>query len=45
VLIRTYLAEGNRPDAVRQYRAYVASLREELDLEPSPRLRSLVEEV
>jgi DNA-binding SARP family transcriptional activator len=45
VLIRTYLAEGNRPDAVRQYRAYVELLRDELNLEPSPRLRSLVEEV
>jgi DNA-binding SARP family transcriptional activator len=41
-LIRAHLAEGNASEALRQYAAYVALLREELDLEPSADLRALV---
>jgi DNA-binding SARP family transcriptional activator len=42
VLIRAHVAEGNRGAALRQYRAYVRLLREELDAEPSPSITGLV---
>lgn len=41
-LIRAYLAEGNRGEALWQYRAYESVLREELDISPSSELRSLI---
>jgi DNA-binding SARP family transcriptional activator len=42
VLIRAHVAEGNRGAALRQYRAYVRLLRDELDAEPSPSITGLV---
>jgi DNA-binding SARP family transcriptional activator len=41
-LIATYLAEGNVADAVRQFRSFRALLREELGVEPSPKMLELV---
>jgi DNA-binding SARP family transcriptional activator len=45
VLISAYLAEGNRGDALREYRTYERVLRDELGLVPSPELRGLVREL
>lgn len=42
VLIRAYLAEGNRAAAVLQYRAFDSLLQRELGLTPSAALQSLV---
>jgi DNA-binding SARP family transcriptional activator len=42
LLIRTYLAEGNAVEAVRQYRLYRALIQEKLGLEPSSQIRELV---
>lgn len=42
VLIRAFLAEGNVGEAVRQYGEFRALLRDELGLEPSPAMTSLV---
>ncbi len=42
VLIRAYLAEGNRSAAVRQYERYQHMIGEELGIEPSPELRAIV---
>jgi DNA-binding SARP family transcriptional activator len=42
-LIRVHLAEGNQSEAVREYARYRALLHAELGLEPTPRLRQLVE--
>ena len=42
-LIRTYIAEGNRSDALREFVRYRALLQAELALEPTSRLRMLVE--
>jgi len=42
VLIKAHLAEGNRGEAIRQYRHYRALLRKELDLEPSTHLTELM---
>ena len=42
ILIRAYLAEGNRNEALRQYRAYEALLRDELGADPSEELQRLV---
>jgi DNA-binding SARP family transcriptional activator len=42
ILIRAYLAEGNRSEAVRQYRVYSTLVREELGLDPSPQIESLL---
>jgi DNA-binding SARP family transcriptional activator len=39
-LVEVYLAEGNRAQAVRQYRLCRRFLRERLGLEPSPRMRA-----
>jgi DNA-binding SARP family transcriptional activator len=41
-LIRLYLAEGNRVDALRQYEEFRRMLIEELGLEPSREIRELV---
>jgi DNA-binding SARP family transcriptional activator len=41
-LIRAYLAEGNRPDALQQFDCYRQMLNDELNLQPSPKLRELV---
>jgi DNA-binding SARP family transcriptional activator len=42
VLIRAYLAEGNRGEAIRQYRAYRGLLKTELGLDPTAEMQSLV---
>jgi DNA-binding SARP family transcriptional activator len=42
VLIRAYLAEGNRGEAIRQYEQYRTLLRESLALEPSAAIDDLV---
>jgi DNA-binding SARP family transcriptional activator len=42
-LIGAYLAEGNRAEAIRQYGLYRSVLRDELHLEPSDRLTSLLD--
>lgn len=44
-LIRVYLAEGNRAEAIRQYTSCQAILRRELDLEPSPVTESLIRQL
>jgi SARP family transcriptional regulator, regulator of embCAB operon len=44
-LIRVHLAEGNQSEAVRQFERYRALLRAELGLEPTPRLRRLVQDL
>jgi len=41
-LIEAYLAEGNRADALRQYAAYARIMRDDLRLDPSPAVASLV---
>lgn len=43
VLIRTHIAEGNTSEAIRQYRFYSRLLRDNLGLDPSPAMDSLVE--
>jgi len=42
-LIQVHLAEGNQSEAVREFRRYRALLHAELGLEPTPRLRQLVQ--
>ncbi len=42
LLIEAHLAEGNRREATRQYRAFRDRLRAELGLAPSPQLEELV---
>jgi SARP family transcriptional regulator, regulator of embCAB operon len=42
-LIRVYLAEGNQSEAVRQFAQYRALLHAEFHLEPTSRLRELVQ--
>jgi DNA-binding SARP family transcriptional activator len=42
VLIETYLAEGNRADALRQYAQYAEIMRADLQLEPSADVTALV---
>lgn len=44
-LIRVYLSEGNRADALRQYDAYRSLMLEELGLGPSPEIAALVEHI
>ena len=44
-LITAYLAEGNRSEALRQYRFFRHLLADELGLEPSPLMESLVDPV
>ena len=41
-VIKAHLAEGNHRDAVRQYQTCRQVLRDELGLDPSPRLRQLL---
>ena len=41
-LIEAHVAEGNRCEAIRQYRMYESLLKRELDLSPSPQLTLLV---
>jgi DNA-binding SARP family transcriptional activator len=41
-LVAVHLAEGNRSEAIRQYRTYARLLRDELGVAPSPALASLV---
>lgn len=41
-LIRVHLEEGNVSEALRQYRWYARLLRDELGIEPSPKIRRLV---
>lgn len=43
VLIEAHLAEGNRNEALRQYRDYRAIMRDELGLDPSAHLAALLE--
>jgi len=45
LLISAHLAEGNRAEALRQYRAYQRLLREELALDPSPQIQTLLGEL
>jgi DNA-binding SARP family transcriptional activator len=40
-VIKAHLAMGNRAEALRQYKRYAEVIRRELNLEPSPDLRSL----
>lgn len=42
-LIETYLAEGNRPEALRQYHTYTAIMHDELGLQPSSWLAALID--
>jgi DNA-binding SARP family transcriptional activator len=42
-LIRVFLAEGNVSEAVREFTSYRALLHDELGLEPTPRLRGLIQ--
>jgi DNA-binding SARP family transcriptional activator len=44
-LIRVYLAEGNRAEALRAYEHYRQLLRDELGLESTPAIRALVEDL
>jgi DNA-binding SARP family transcriptional activator len=44
-LIRTYLAQGNAADAIRQYRRYRQALDEELGLKPSSEMVDLVRKI
>ncbi len=44
-LIRVHLAEGNQSEALRAFEAYRALLKAELGLEPTPRLRQLVQDL
>jgi len=44
-LIRVHLAEGNQSEAVRQFDRYRTLLDAELGLEPTPRLRRLVQDL
>jgi DNA-binding SARP family transcriptional activator len=41
-LIRTHLAEGNRNEAMNHFTAYCQIMREELGLDPAPRLAGLL---
>lgn len=44
-LIRVYLAEGNRAEALSAYQHYRDLLRTELGLEPTPRIQALVKDL
>ena len=44
-LIRVYLAEGNRAEALSAYQHYRALLRAELSLEPTPVIRALIRDL
>jgi DNA-binding SARP family transcriptional activator len=42
-LIGAHLAEGNRVEAIRQFRLYEALVLDELGVEPSAAIRSMLE--
>ena len=42
ILIEAYLAEGNVAEAIRQYASYRHTLYDELGVEPSPAMSSLM---
>lgn len=42
LLITVYLAEGNRIEAIRQFRVYADLIRSELDIDPAPEICDLV---
>jgi DNA-binding SARP family transcriptional activator len=42
-LIGAHLAEGNRVEAIRQFRLYEALVRDELGVEPSGAIRQMLE--
>jgi DNA-binding SARP family transcriptional activator len=44
-LIRVHLAEGNVSEALREFAQYRTLLLRELDLEPTPRLQALLDQV
>jgi DNA-binding SARP family transcriptional activator len=44
-LIRVYLAEGNRSEALHAYHRYRALLRDELGLEPTPIIQALIKDL
>jgi DNA-binding SARP family transcriptional activator len=44
-LIRAYLAEGNRAEAIHHFRRYRRLLRDELELDPSPEIVDLVHDL
>jgi len=44
-LIRVHLAEGNQSDAIGEFERYRVLLRTELGIEPTPRLRKLLEDL
>jgi SARP family transcriptional regulator, regulator of embCAB operon len=44
-LIRVHLAEGNRSEALREFATYSELLKEELGVEPTERLHSLVSDL
>ena len=44
-LIRVHLAEGNRGEAIRQYRLYRRLLADQIGIEPSPLMRELVRDL
>ena len=44
-LVRAHLAEGNRGEALDQYRRFRTLLRDELGLDPSPKMEALIASV
>jgi DNA-binding SARP family transcriptional activator len=44
-VIKAHLAEGNRAEAIDDYRSFRARLRAELDIEPSPQIEVLLEDL
>jgi SARP family transcriptional regulator, regulator of embCAB operon len=42
ILIRIHLAEGNQSEALREFREFATLMRDELGVEPTPRLSALV---
>lgn len=44
-LIRVHMAEGNVHDALAQYAAYRAIMRDDLGLDPSPQMEALLQEL
>ncbi|HSL10703.1 MAG TPA: BTAD domain-containing putative transcriptional regulator [Actinomycetota bacterium] len=44
-LIRVHIAEGNRSEALREFAGYSELLKDELGVEPTDRLRSLVDDL
>jgi DNA-binding SARP family transcriptional activator len=44
-LIRVHLSDGNAAEAVRQYRTFGRLLREQLGIEPSERMKSLIRDL